>query len=60
MDSKIILLVEDSVSDIELTKRALGKAHITNRVVVAEDGKEALEYVFGTGPYAGRDDMQLP
>ena len=60
MKSKIILLVEDNPSDIGLTKRALDKSHIANELVVAEDGQEALDYVFGAGAYAGRDVTQLP
>ena len=47
MNEKIILLVEDNPSDIELTKRALAKAHIMNELVIAENGLEALEYLFG-------------
>ena len=47
MDSKTILLIEDNLSDIELTKRAFEKDHIKNKVVVAEDGEEALAYLFG-------------
>ena len=53
-------MVEDTPSDIELTKRALEKAHIANPVVVAEDGQEALDYVFGKGAHAGRDVNDLP
>ena len=60
MNSKIILLVEDDPSDVELTQRALEKSHIANEVVVAEDGKEALDYRFGAGVYAGRDVTQIP
>jgi two-component system response regulator len=60
MNAKIILLVEDNPSDVDLTKRALQKSRITNDVIVAEDGKEALEYIFGAGAYAGRDVMELP
>jgi CheY-like chemotaxis protein len=60
MSSKTILLVEDNPSDIDLTKRALEKAHILNELVVAEDGQEALDYLFGTGNYAGRASHQLP
>ena len=60
MNNKIILLVEDNSSDIELTKRSLGKNNITNKLVVAEDGKEALDYLFGTGQYAGRNIKDLP
>jgi two-component system, response regulator len=57
---KKILLVEDNSSDIELTLRAFGKAHIANEIVVAEDGEEALDYLWGTGAYAGRDVSALP
>jgi CheY-like chemotaxis protein len=60
MSSKIILLVEDNLSDINLTKRALEKAHITNELVITEDGEDALDYLFGTGNYAGRDPHQMP
>jgi two-component system response regulator len=48
-------LVEDNPSDIGLTQRALGKSHVANELVVAEDGQEALDYVFGAGAHAGRD-----
>ena len=60
MTAKIILLVEDNLSDIGLTKRALVKGHVANELVVAEDGQEALNYLFGAGVYAGRDVKQLP
>jgi CheY-like chemotaxis protein len=60
MSTKTILLVEDNPSDIGLTKRALAKGHILNELVVAEDGQEALDYLFGTGAYAGRDSATLP
>jgi two-component system response regulator len=55
MRTKPILLVEDNRDDELLTLRALQKNHIVNEVVVARDGVEALEYLFGTGPHAGRD-----
>jgi two-component system, response regulator len=58
--AKVILLIEDSPSDVDLTRRALGKARITNEMVVAEDGEEALEYLWGTGAHAGRDVSELP
>jgi two-component system response regulator len=57
---KIILLVEDNSSDEKLTIRAFQKAHITNEIVVVRDGAEALDYLFATGPYAGRDVSVLP
>lgn len=60
MRSKIILLVEDNLDDVELTKRALTKSRIRNELVVANDGVEALEYLFGTGKYAGRDTAISP
>ncbi|HEX5227582.1 MAG TPA: response regulator [Bryobacteraceae bacterium] len=60
MNSKTILLIEDNPSDIALTKRALEKACIANALLVAEDGQEGLDYLFGTGAHAGRDVSQLP
>jgi two-component system, response regulator len=59
-DTKVILLVEDNPDDEALTLRALSKNNIKNDVVVARDGAEALEYLFGTGKYAGRDTALLP
>jgi two-component system response regulator len=56
MNSKIILLIEDNPSDIELTRRAFAREHITNELVVVEDGQAALEYLFG----ADRDLHRLP
>lgn len=47
MNAKIILLVEDNPSDVGLTKRALARSHIANQLVVAEDGQEALDHLFG-------------
>jgi two-component system, response regulator len=60
MNSRIILLVEDNPSDVGLTRRALARSRIANEVVVAEDGQTALDYLFGTGVYAGRDTSVLP
>jgi CheY-like chemotaxis protein len=60
MKNKVILLVEDNPSDIKLTKRALEQNQITNELIVAEDGEEALDYLFGTGQYAGRDVRIIP
>lgn len=56
----MILLVEDNARDEALTLRALRKNNIANDVVVARDGVEALDYIFGTGQYAGRDASVLP
>jgi CheY-like chemotaxis protein len=60
VDKKWILLVEDNPDDEELTRRAIRKNNILNELVVARDGAEALEYLFGTGVYAGRDTSIMP
>jgi two-component system response regulator len=60
MHKKVILLVEDNPDDVELTLRALKKNNILNEVVVARDGAEALDYLFGTGVYSGRDLNNMP
>ncbi len=60
MLEKTILLVEDNADDEELTIRALKKNNVTNNLVVARDGVEALDYLFGTGAYAGRDTGGAP
>jgi CheY-like chemotaxis protein len=49
-----ILLVEDNPNDVELAVHALRKQHLANRIQVASDGAEALEFIFCTGPYADR------
>ena len=51
---KPILLVEDSPKDLELTLAALAKSQLANEVIVARDGAEALDYLYGRGTYAGR------
>src|SRR5712692_29106 len=60
MGERVILLVEDNPDDEALTLRALKKNNITNKIVVAHDGVEALDYLFGTGMYAGRDTSVDP
>lgn len=60
MSTGIILLVEDNPDDEALTLRALKKNHIMNEVVVAHDGVEALDWLFGTGAHAGRDTRTQP
>jgi len=60
MSAKTILLVEDNPDDEELTLRALRQAKIANDVLVARDGSEAIDYLFGTGAYAGRNPAELP
>lgn len=60
VSGKVILLVEDNPDDEALTLRALKKNNILNEVVVARDGEEALDYLFGTGKHEGRDTRQQP
>ena len=60
MREKMILLVEDNSDDEDLTIRALRKNNIANEIVVAHDGVEALDFLFGRGQYAGRDMQELP
>lgn len=60
MHDKTILLVEDNPDDAALTLRALRKNNILNEIIVARDGVEALDYLFGTGKYAGRDTSIQP
>lgn len=59
-NNKVILLVEDNPDDEALTLRALKKNNIRNEVVVARDGAEALNYLFGTDADAGRETGDLP
>lgn len=60
MSEKVVLLVEDNPDDVELTLRAFRKNNLLNQVIVANDGVEALDYLFGTGAYTGRDLSLLP
>jgi two-component system response regulator len=60
MAEKTILLVEDNPDDVALTLRAFQKNNVANRIVVAADGAEGLDYLFGTGRHAGRDTGEVP
>lgn len=60
MNTKTILLVEDNPDDLELAMRALRKSGHGDGIVVARDGVEAIDYVFGTGAFAGRDTTVQP
>jgi two-component system response regulator len=60
MSDRIILLVEDNANDEALTQRALKKAQIINKVVVARDGAQALDYLFRKGDFATRDIDEAP
>jgi two-component system response regulator len=60
MSDRVILLVEDNANDEALTQRALKKANIVNRVVVARDGAQALDYLFARGDFAARDPGEVP
>ncbi len=65
-----ILIVEDNPNDAELTIRALKKSNLANEIFVAEDGQQALDFVFCKGPFSGRNptkplkviflDLKLP
>lgn len=60
MKDKVILLIEDNARDEALTLRALKQSGIANDIVVARDGVEALDYLFCTGKFEGRDPRILP
>jgi len=55
-----ILLVEDNQDDLDMALRALRKANLANRIQVARDGAEALEFIFGEGAHAGRKVENTP
>jgi two-component system response regulator len=57
---EVILLVEDNPDDELMTRRALEKNNLCNELVVARDGEQALDYLFGTGSYEGRDTSVMP
>jgi CheY-like chemotaxis protein len=61
-EKNIILLVEDNPDDADLTRRAFANCNIANKLVVVQDGAEALDYLFAAGAWAGRpaeDDPTL-
>lgn len=60
MNSRVVLLVEDDASDVELTKRASAKAQMPDAIVAVEDGQEALDCLHARGAYLGRDTADLP
>ncbi|HUF19756.1 MAG TPA: response regulator [Burkholderiales bacterium] len=60
MRSKTLLLVEDNPDHEELTLRTLRQNKVINEIVVARDGEQALDYLFGQGKYDGRDVSQQP
>jgi two-component system response regulator len=60
MAQKTLLLVEDNPDDEALTLRALRKHNLANEIIVARDGQEALDYLFGEGDFTGRDTRELP
>lgn len=53
-------LVEDNPDDVELALHALGANHLSNRIEVVRDGAEALDFIFGTGPYSHRRAGERP
>jgi two-component system response regulator len=55
-----ILFVEDNRNDAELTIRALKKSNIANKLIHLKDGAQALDFIFGTGEYEGRDILNQP
>lgn len=60
MKEKFVLLVEDSIDDVALTKAAFKNCEVANNIVVVYNGQEALDYLCGEGKYAGRDITQTP
>ena len=57
---EVILLVEDNPDDEFMTRRALEQNNLYNDLVVVRDGEQALDYLFGTGSYEGRDTTVMP
>ena len=60
MKNKVVLLVEDNPDDEELTRLAFDECRLANKLHTVRDGQEALDYLFSTGKYAGRDVNEVP
>ena len=60
MSRQVVLLVEDNPSDEALTRRALKKHGVDEDLVIVRDGAEAMDYLFGSGTFAGRDPAEAP
>jgi two-component system response regulator len=58
--TQVILLVEDNPDDRDLALLAFEQSNIANQIIVAGDGAEALDYLFGTGAYEDRDTSEMP
>ena len=59
-DTSVVLLIEDNLDDIELTKRAFKKTNLDITLDIAQDGQEGLDYIFGKGKYSDKDTSDLP
>lgn len=60
MEKPFLLLVEDNEDDVELLQMAFRRAHFANDIIVVRDGREALDFLFATGPYTGRNPQHGP
>ena len=60
MIARNIYLIEDNPSDVALTRRALARHHVSNELVIAEDGQAALDLIFCQGDHANRDLAEVP
>lgn len=59
-EQQFILLVEDNPDDVELTRRAFERSNVANQIAVVRDGQDAIDYLFATGKYAGRNSESAP
>ena len=60
METKPVLYAEDEEDDVFFMQRAFQLAEIANPLVIAADGQQALDYIFGTGPYSNRAEHPAP